>query len=254
MKIQDCVKSMDIKSLRCFVALAEEKHFGHAAARLNIVQPALSMQIKALEEDLGGRLFLRDSRHVELTESGALLLIETRRILEQLENTEHNIRRSLRGKIGRVRVGHVGNAAFTGKLGEDLRNFHHQYPEAELTLEELLPEVQLDMILNGQLDVGYCSHMDMQSDVRLKYLPIGEYDSVVLMSSEHRLARKKKVSNEDLRNETLIFYSKRIPADQLKDFFQKRISFTPAAFRVAGSTLTLFSYVVAEFGVAIVPK
>src|SRR5579871_2599117 len=115
---------MDLRHLRYFLAVAEEGHFGRAARRLNIVQPALSMQIRALEEELGGPLFLRTSRRVELTEAGMLLREEARRTLDQAEHTRLTVQRSIRGETGNVRVGFAGNAVFSGKLINDLREFH----------------------------------------------------------------------------------------------------------------------------------
>jgi DNA-binding transcriptional LysR family regulator len=101
---------VDLRHLRYFVAVAEEKHFGRAAQRLHIVQPALSMQIRSLEEEIGGALFVRTSRNVELTQAGSLLLVEARRTLAQAERTKDIVQRSLRGETGTVRVGFAGNA------------------------------------------------------------------------------------------------------------------------------------------------
>lgn len=96
---------MDLRHLRYFLAVAEEGHFGRAAQRLHIVQPALSMQIKALEEELGGPLFVRTSRKVELTDAGRLLQVEAQRTLEQADHARLTVQRSIRGETGQVRVG-----------------------------------------------------------------------------------------------------------------------------------------------------
>jgi len=104
---------MDLRQLRYFLAVAKEKHFGRAAQALNIVQPALSMQIRALEEDLGGALFERTSRRVELTEAGKVFETQARRTLEQAEFTRESTQRALRGETGIVRIGFAGNAIFT---------------------------------------------------------------------------------------------------------------------------------------------
>ena len=146
---------MDLRHLRYFLAVAEEGHFGRAAQRLHIVQPALSMQIKALEEELGGPLFVRTSRKVELTDAGRLLQVEAQRTLEQADHARLTVQRSLRGETGHVRVGFAGNAVFSGKLTNDLRAFRRTYPDAELVVNEVAPLQQADAILAGQLDVGY---------------------------------------------------------------------------------------------------
>ena len=146
---------MDLRHLRYFVAVAEEGHFGRAAERLHIVQPALSMQIRALEDEMGGALFTRTTRRVELTEAGRLLVVEARRTLAQAERAKEIVQTSLRGEIGTIRLGFVGNAVLTGRLMTDLRAFHARYPSAIIDLHEKPPHSQSEAVLSGELDVGY---------------------------------------------------------------------------------------------------
>src|SRR5471032_404690 len=131
---------MDLRQMRYFLTVVEEAHFGRAAQRLNIVQPALSMQIKALEEEVGGVLFLRTTRKVELTEAGELFRAEAQLAVAQAERAKSVVQRALRGEIGKVRIGFAGNAVFTGKLLEDMRAFSAAYPQVAIELQELAPQ------------------------------------------------------------------------------------------------------------------
>lgn len=128
------------------MAVAAEGHFGRAAEKLHIVQSALSMQIQALEEELGALLFTRTSRRVELTEAGQLLVVEAQRTLTQAERAKEIVHQSAQGDIGSVRVGFSGNAAFMGKLSGDLRLFHKQLPRVTIALQELPAQKQADAI------------------------------------------------------------------------------------------------------------
>ncbi|VFS73609.1 HTH-type transcriptional regulator tfdS [Kluyvera cryocrescens] len=160
----------------------KEGHFGRAAKRLNIVQPALSMQIKALEEELGGALFIRTSRHVALTEAGRLLQTEAQRTLAQVEHTRLAVARALRGETGRVRVGFAGNAIFSGKMIADLRQFHRCYPDAELVIQEIAPQQQVAAIQSGQLDVGYTPDNSKTATPDIMVQPLGQWDFLVALA------------------------------------------------------------------------
>ena len=146
---------MDLRHLRYFLSVAEEGHFGRAAKRLHIVQPALSMQIRALEAELGATLFERTSRRVLLTEAGTLFRIEAERTLQQAARAKEVAQRAGRGEVGSVRIGFVGNAAFAGKLASDVSSFRLAYPQVDLELTELAPLRQVEAIHSGQLDAGY---------------------------------------------------------------------------------------------------
>src|SRR5215467_2974853 len=128
---------IDLRRLTYFVAVAEELHFGRAAARLHIAQPPLSQAIRKLEGELGVELFRRNRRRVELTDAGRLLLDQARPLLRDADRIEATLRRAGRGEVGRLRVGFVGSATYE-VLPLILRAFRDRYPDVELTLHEQL--------------------------------------------------------------------------------------------------------------------
>lgn len=244
---------MDLRHLRYFLTVAEERHFGRAAERLNIVQPALSMQIKALEAELGGPLLIRTSRRVELTEAGKLLQAEATRTLEQVEHTRLAVQRSIRGETGRVRIGFAGNAVFSGRLMQDIRSFHKDYPDAELICQELAPQLQQEAIQNGTLDVGYMPDYDPDHESTLTYESVGEWGRVVVMSSEHRFADKESLTVDMLAHEPLIMYAINDVDSQLDMQLHKLLGDAlHIAYRIS-SSLSVLAMAGAGLGIALVP-
>jgi DNA-binding transcriptional LysR family regulator len=243
---------MELRPLRYFLAVAEEQHFGRAARRLDIVQPALSMQARALEDELGGALFVRTSRKVALIEAGELLVIEARRTLAQAGRAKATVQGSLLGETGHVRVGFAGNAVLTGKLMTDLRALHRSYPAVELELVELAPHLQVDAMIAGRIDVGYCPGLGIRLDDQLNAEKIGEWPMLVAMADTHILARKKRVPLSAVAAEPLIVYA----ADGREDsaaLLSRQYGFeVKVAHRVA-STLSVLALAAAGLRVALVP-
>ncbi|KPC52006.1 LysR substrate-binding domain-containing protein [Amantichitinum ursilacus] len=244
---------MDLRHLRYFLAVAEEGHFGRAAARLHIVQPALSMQIKALEDELGGPLFIRTSRRVELTEAGLLLQAEARRTLEQVEHTRQTIARSLRGETGRVRVGFAGNAIFSGKLTRHLRQFHQRYPDADLVIEEVGPLQQAAAILAGQIDVGYTPDNPTTSAPGIKAQRIGDWTLLVALAEDHPLAAHADLTLDQLAGQALILYDAHDAHEPLYELLSHRLGNGFSVARRSSSTLSVLAHAAAGLGVALVP-
>ncbi|MGZ7460223.1 LysR substrate-binding domain-containing protein [Pseudomonas sp. Ma2-10] len=244
---------MDLRHLRYFLAVAEEGHFGRAAQRLHIVQSALSMQIRALEEELGGPLFLRTSRRVELTEAGILLRAEAQRTLDQAAHAQRVVQRSLRGEMGTVRIGFAGNAVFSGRLMADVRTFRAAYPDAEVILRELAPQLQVEAIQNGQLDLGYApSHGGQAHDSELLFERIGTWPLVVALPEDHPLASHKTLRVPMLGAESLIIYAAHGADEYMLAGLRKALGREPKVQRTT-STLSVLALVAAGMGVAMVP-
>lgn len=142
-----------LRVLRYFVAVAEELHFGRAAERVLVTQPALSRQIAELEQQLGVQLLVRTSRSVRLTDAGHTLLVESRRAIAQAELAVEMTQRAGRGEVGRVRVGFLTSAC-NSLLPPTVARFRSRFPSVALELESLLDGEQLRRITEGELDVG----------------------------------------------------------------------------------------------------
>ncbi len=245
---------MELRHLRYFLAVAQEGHFTRAAERLNIVPPALSMQIKALEEELGGPLFVRTSRKVELTEAGRLLQTEAQRTLDQAENACQTVRRSLRGETGQVRIGFAGNAVFSGKLTRDLRTFRQHYPDAELVVSEIAPLAQADAVLAGQLDIGYTPDHDKLHSPALVAEKIGLWKRIVAMADDHPLAGQSHLTVEMLAAEPLILYDAHGADESLYAALSHLLGHDPHISHCSASSLSVLTLAAAGQGLALVPE
>ncbi|WP_459176109.1 LysR substrate-binding domain-containing protein [Ewingella americana] len=245
---------MDLRQMRYFLTVAEEGHFGRAAQRLNIVQPALSMQIKSLEEEIGGSLFLRTSRKVELTEAGRLFRREAGLAVAQAERAKTLVQRSLRGETGRVRIGFAGNAVFTGKLLADMRTFSAAYPQVELELREMGPQLQGQAIMAGEIDVGYCPEMGFDVDDQLSAERVGDWPMMIAMASDHPLAAQPFLTTGMIAAEPLVVYATEGAADagQLAQLRQALGAEPNISHRVS-STLSVLILAAAGQGLAMVP-
>lgn len=245
---------MDLRQLRYFLAVAQEKHFGRAAQTLNIVQPALSMQIRALEEELGGALFVRTSRSVELTEAGKLFQTEAQRTLDQAEFARRSVERSLRGETGTVRIGFAGNAIFSGQLMQDLRFFRKQYPDVEITLKEIPPQQQVEAILSGQQDIGYTPDHSKTLTDGINVKRIGEWAFLVALSNEHPLAEHPYFTFEMLSGEPLILYDAHDTHEKLYLLLSQKLKSALKVAHRSDSSLSVLALAAAGLGIALVPE
>jgi len=244
----------ELWQLRYFLAVAEQLHFGRAAAALHISQPPLSRAIRALEQRLGVVLFARSRRRVELTPEGTRLLGEARRLLGQLERTVQEVRGMARGEEGRLRIGFVSLADY-GVLPGLLKAFKSARPGIALALREMLSPEQAAALAVGELDFGLL--LPPVSDAEpLEHLVVQRERFVVALPSSHRLAAGKgKLAVSALAGEPFVMVPRDI-APGLYDIVTGLAAGAGISFNVAQEAIqmqTVVSLVSSGLGVAIVP-
>src|SRR6201996_280074 len=146
---------MELRHLRYFLAVAEELNFTRAARRLNIAQPPLTQQIKALEAEMGVTLFDRSAYRVELTDAGKSFVPQVARILADVRNAVLIAKRAAAGEVGHVRVGFTESASFNPLVTAAFRNFRVAYPEVEVSLEENPSTVLAAALREGRVDAAF---------------------------------------------------------------------------------------------------
>ncbi|WP_322050163.1 LysR family transcriptional regulator [Paraburkholderia bannensis] len=244
---------MELRHLRYFVAVAEEGHFGRAAERLHIVPPALSVQIRALEEELGAVLFARTTRKVELTEAGRLLLVEARRMLDQADHARRVVRSAVSGETGIVRIGFVGNAVAAGRLPDDLLAFHAAWPGVTVELHEMAPALQQEAVLAGRLDIGYCPSLETPFGSGLSVRSVGNWSWKIIMSTGHRLAKRRALKAVEFTDEPFIIYGANGEDEGQLQLLLRLLGQPPKIAHKVSSTLSVLGLVAAGFGCALVP-
>ncbi|MFG2674287.1 LysR family transcriptional regulator [Streptomyces sp. NPDC048445] len=244
---------MELRHLRYFVAVADERHFGRASALLHVTQSTLSAQVQALEREVGGRLFSRTSRRVELTEAGELLLPEARRALAQAGRALQVARESVHGETGTVRIGFAGVAVLQGVLSDDLRDFRRAHPRVGLALTELPPAAQIQAVRDGALDLGYCPDLGLGDTDGLRVTRRAPTPLSVALSSDHELASASAVTTATLSAHDLIVYASSEEDETVLSRLWPATEEDRSRVRLVGSTLGALALALAGTGVALVP-
>lgn len=250
--------SIDLKQLRYFLAVAEEKSFSRAAERLHISQPPLSQQIMKLESELGVRLFARTTRSFELTVAGKALMGEASDLLGKMRMTIDTIRQIDRGEVGRLRVGIVGSAMW-GPIPTLLEEFQTKYPRVTWTLHEMGPTLQYDALRAKQIDVGFwrepkLDEDDLKGDNLRQELCFRE-NVCVAINEHHPLAKQDAIELIDIASEpmlTLALDKSAFPRYLIQCCV--KAGFQPTIFQEATEPQTLLAMVGAGLGVALLPE
>lgn len=246
---------MDYRQLQAFTVLAEELHFGRAAQRLHITQPALTQQIKSFENALELRLFTRDRRNVALTAEGQFLLTEARMILSHCDKFRENARSLRQGRKGQLKIGYVGSAIFDPALSVLIGNYRQRKPEADLLIEEHNVNDLITGLLSETVDLAFIRSPGAQYD-ELESLDIATRPLVAVVPRHHPLASRRAIPLAALAEET--FFIQQDPCGVGLGWSAisacRQAGFTPRKIQYSRDVSTAIGQVSMGMGVTLVPE
>ena len=245
---------MELRHIRYFLVVAEEKSFTRAAQRLGISQPPLSMQIKNLEDEIGTELFYRSSHGAELTAAGQVFLNTVQPIQQRVDDAVSLAQQMANGELGQLRLGFTGTAMLNPVLPHSIRLFQEQYPKVQLRLEEGNSLVLIDRLLNDQLDIALIRpphHVPIDIHIQtLMYEPL-----VVVMPLERMIDQQQEIQLKLLKDENFIMAAHSVSAglhDAVLDACRSH-GLEPKIGQSAPQIVSIVSLVAANLGVSLVP-
>ena len=248
---------MELRHLRYFVALAEELHFGRAAARLGISQPPLSQQIKILERTLAAQLLNRTNRRVELTQAGVLFLAEARAILERADRAVAIAMRAASGELGELRIAMFPSAPLLAQVGDAILAFRKSYPGVQLILNEIESLKQTQGLVEGREQIAIIrSVVAPILPQKFRATELLREPFFVIMRIDHPLAKRRRIAIGELADESFVFYGDRMGRTLPHQVFQlcRSGGFEPRIGQLANGNATITGLVAAGLGIAIVPE
>jgi DNA-binding transcriptional LysR family regulator len=250
---------MELRHLRYFIAVAEEKHITRAAERLGMQQPPLSQQIRALERELDVQLFRRKPRGVELTDAGSALLIDARAILASIDHAFATTRRTARGEQGRISVGFTSSTPFHPFVPRIIRNYREAFPLVSLTLEEGGTMELVEHLRNERIDTAFI-RTPLANQEGLVVNLLFQEAMTIAMPQEHILSRRRDGAEalplQALAGETFIVY-RRHAGPGLYDAILSacnKAGFSPRIGQEAPRIVSTLNLVAAGLGISIVPE
>ena len=245
--------NIELRHLRYFIAVAEELHFGHAAARLNISQPPLSQQIQILEQQIGARLFARTNRSVSLTEAGRQFLADSRQILSQVDDAAARAARLHHGETGELRIGFTSSAPFIKAVSDTLSTFRRRYPDVHIQTRETNTREQIVPLNEGALDLGLMRNTQLPDT--LVWERVLREPLLAMVPRDHPLASQPRVSLRELAREPFVFFDPHVGTGLYDDILglMRRYDLTPAITQEVGEAMTIIGLVAAGLGVSILP-
>jgi DNA-binding transcriptional LysR family regulator len=244
---------MELRQIRSFLSIAETLHFGRTAELIHLSQPALSLQIRALEEELGVRLFERNRRKTTLTAAGSAFRDDAAAALSQLEQAIRRARLAASGKLGLLRIGFVSTVG-SEIVPNVVRQFGESNPGVEFSLRNILTTEQVEMLESGSLDVGFL-RMPVGEHSALEVVTVHREPFVLVVPSSHKLAKRKRVRLREVAGQDFVMYERPYARgfhDVMYGIFRDA-GITPNVSQTAVEIPMLISLVASGMGITIAP-
>lgn len=243
---------MELKQLRYFEAVAQTCHFGRAAERLHLAQPALSQAVRRLEKELGVELFTRTTRQVQLTTAGQYFHSDVRRLLANLEQSIERVRNVASGTTGILRVAFTGTSAHS-QLPLFAQIMGQQLPDIALDIHaDMLTPDQVQALLEDQIDLGLLR--GPVEEQRLLVRPLLREPMLLALPANHRLTPEPVVEMRDLATEPFITYGAELSSvNEALAASCRQADFAPRIMHRAPGTAALLALVAAGLGIALLP-
>jgi DNA-binding transcriptional LysR family regulator len=244
---------MELRQIRSFLLIAETLHFGRTAEMIHLSQPALSLQIRALEDGIGVKLFERNRRKTALTAAGVAFREDATGALLRLDQAVHKAKLAANGKLGILRIGFVSTAG-NEIVPAIIRQFRELNAEVEFFLRNILTIDQIQMLEAGSLDIGFL-RLPIGEHSGLEVVTVHREPFVLVVPSSHKLAKRKRVRLREASGQDFVMYE-RTYAPGFHDLIFGMLRDTgiiPKVRQTAGEMPMLISLVDSGVGVAILP-
>ena len=247
---------MELRHIRYFIAVADAGNFTRAATALGIAQPPLSQQIRALEDEIGARLFHRVPHGAELTAAGSAFLPEAREALAAADRAATAARRAHRGESGQLRLGFTTSSTYNPLISATIEAFHHRWPGIAVELEELNTTVLLERVLRGEKDAAFVRPGADPLDPGLATTALPDEPTVIALPANHPLAARESLRLSDLAGEAMILFPRSVGPGLRDEIFAACAAsgFTPVLGQEAQRTADTINLVAAHLGVSVVPQ
>jgi DNA-binding transcriptional LysR family regulator len=244
---------MELRQIRSFLSVAETLHFGRTAELIHLSQPALSLQIRALEEEVGARLLERNRRKTTLTAAGLTFRDDCAGVVSQLDQAIRRARLAADGKLGLLRIGFISTAG-NEIVPSLVRRFRESSPEVVFSLRNILTTDQIQMLSAGSLDIGFL-RLPIGEHPELEVVEVHREPFVVVTPLSHKLAKRKRVALHELSGQDFVMYE-RSYAPGFHDLIfgmLRDAGVIPNVCQTAGQMPTLISLVDSGMGISILP-